>query len=333
MRIRPSHPRMLPLVVLLAVVMAQPSCLLRRERRDESEERVRDLGPGDHQLETSVDGRARTWTLHVPSSVRVDGGEGLTLVVVLHGGGGTGEQMEFAGFDEISDEEGFVVAYPDAYRRNWNDGRSDLQAASVTEEVDDVAFLERVIAETSNGLDSEPANVYVAGISNGAMMSGRVACDLSDVVDGVAMVAGSLGAEQATRCTPERAVSVLDISGTEDPLVPWGGGDVTVLGRKRGSVLGVEQTVRFWSEANGCAPLPVEESVEDSDLSDASTVTTTVFSGCADGTAVALVEVDGGGHTWPGRPFRLPDSAVGTTNMDVDATQYIWSFFDSHPRS
>lgn len=241
--------------------------------------------------------------------------------------------MEFAGFDELSDEEGFVVAYPDAYRRNWNDGRSDLKAASVAEDVDDVAFLRRVIDESSSALAAGPASVYVAGISNGAMMSGRVACEMSDVVDGVAMVAGSLGAEQAQSCTPERAVSVVDIAGTEDPLVPWDGGEVTVLGRKRGSVVGVEQTIRFWSEANGCVPPPVEEAVEDSDRSDASTVTTAVYSGCADGTAVALVEVCGGGHTWPGRPFRLPDSAVGTTNMDIDATRYIWSFFGPHPRS
>lgn len=251
----------------------------------------------------------------------------MPLVVVLHGGGGSSAQMRFAGFDSIGDREGFAVVYPDGYRRHWNDGRTDMDAATVREGIDDVAFLREVIAETSRELDIDPQRIFVTGISNGAMMSGRVACEMADVVAGVALVAGSLGAEEAGRCVPSRAVAFLDISGTADPLVPYGGGDVTVAGRSRGSVLGVEDSIAKFAGHNGCSSETARRDLPDRDPRDASTVREVSYEGCTERAPVRLLTVEGGGHTWPGRSVALPEALVGTTNMDIDASETIWGFF------
>lgn len=310
--------------MLLAVIVLSGCVLRGRNTRSPRDGAQSDTG--DHHRTAQVGGLRRTWEVHVPAPDSRPAG-GMPVLIVLHGGGGSSAQMTFAGFDGIGDREGFMVVYPDGYRRHWNDGRTDGEAATVQEDVDDVAFLREVLAETSREFDVDAERVFVTGISNGAMMSARVACDMADAVAGVALVAGSMGEEQATRCAPSRPVAILDISGTADPLVPYGGGDVVVAGRTRGRVLGVDASIAMWVGHNRCDGEPIESELPDRDPHDASTVQAVSYGGCDASAPVRLLKVEGGGHTWPGHAFALPEALVGATNMDIDATETIWDFF------
>ncbi|OYT63149.1 hypothetical protein B6U74_07465 [Candidatus Bathyarchaeota archaeon ex4484_205] len=65
-----------------------------------------------------VSGIERTYFLHIPP--KMNG----SLLIVLHGGGGSGKSIaRLTGFNELADERGFLVAYPNALRKHWNDGR------------------------------------------------------------------------------------------------------------------------------------------------------------------------------------------------------------------
>jgi len=266
----------------------------------------------------NASGVTRQYILHVPANV---GGAPAPLVIVLHGGGGNGSSMErYSRFDPVADREKFLVAYPDGLDRGWNDGRGEIGHSA-----DDVAFIGALIDDVSRIAKVDAKRVYVTGISNGGMMSNRLACELSDRIAAAALVASSGGAVAMKTCRPARAVGYLIIAGTADPIVPYSGGTVRILGgRSRGEVVGAEATIRFWAKANHCSGEPTARALPQHS-NDGTSVRVEEFSNCQMPTE--LYRVEGGGHTWPSsRPY-LPKSIIGLTSTQIDATEVIWAFF------
>jgi polyhydroxybutyrate depolymerase len=141
------------------------------------------------------------------------------LVVVLHGGFGTGAQAEAAyHWDALADRDGFVVLYPDGLKRAWNAG--DCCGEPRARGVDDVAFIEAAIRATQRAYATDPARLYVTGISNGGMMTYRLACESALPIAAVAPVAATL----SIACEHPQRVSVFHIHGLADRNVPIGGG-------------------------------------------------------------------------------------------------------------
>ncbi len=249
-------------------------------------------------------------------------------VFVLHGGLGSGEQAEeFSGFDALADRDGFVVIYPDGLRRQWNDGR---EGGPARPSVDDVGFLAALAARAVADHGADPHRLYVVGISNGGMMALRLACERSRLFAGFAAVIANLPRSLRTGCRPEVPVPVLVMAGTADPLVPFEGGGVGFLGG-RGQVISARDTVGLFVDRNGCRPLPETTLLPDPRRDDGSRVRRLWHRPCRGGSEVLFYVVEGGGHTWPGRPIRgLPARLVGPTNLDIDATALIWEFFQRH---
>jgi polyhydroxybutyrate depolymerase len=274
-------------------------------------------GSGDVQIALEIGGRERDYILHrprdLPSGPR-------PLVLELHGGGGTAENIErLTSLQSETDARGWLIARPDGVDRQWNDGRPEVRAG-----VDDVAFLAAVIDDVASRTPVDRARVYATGISNGALMAGRLACELADRIAAVGQVAGTSGTELAARCAPGRPVSVLLIGGTADPLVPFGGGPigpVLGVGTGRGTVVGAEAYVAAWMARDGTGAV------------DAATLgpdTTLLRATAPDGTEVAFYRVEGGGHTWPGGRQYLPAFLVGRTSRSFSASEVIVDFFARH---
>ena len=270
-----------------------------------------------------VGGRTRSYLLHVPPHVTGR----VPLVIALHGGGGTAEgQQKLSQLDPIADREGFIVVYPESVTRNWNDGRHGNGAR---EDVDDVAFVRALIDTLVASYPIDPARVFATGISNGGIMSYRLACELSDKIAAIAPIVGAVSAELAPRCHPARTVSILAMNGTADPVVPWQGGEVHVL-RDRGAVLGAEASVALFAGVAHCgAPLTTWE--PDRDLDDGTRVQHVVYTGC-DHVDVELLNIDGAGHTWPGGKQYLPVALIGRTSREFSASERLWRFFAEHGR-
>jgi len=134
-------------------------------------------------LAIDVGGRQRTFIMHVAPSLRPD--VPVPLVLILHGGGGTGKGMEqFTGFSPLADRDGFIAVYPDAIDRNWNDGREAPAIPSQRAGIDDVAFISTLISSISSRYHVDPKRIYATGISNGGFMSQLLAARLSTRVVG-----------------------------------------------------------------------------------------------------------------------------------------------------
>ena len=148
----------------------------------------------------------------------------------------------------------------------------------------------------------------------------RFACDRADLVSAIAPVAGTLGS--GVPCNPSRAVSVMQIHGTADPVVPFGGGPM--VGRGGASdIVSAPAMVERWRGIDGC-PGPL---IGNAGSGAAQFLTA---GGCAGNTAVVLVRLDGAGHTWPAGRFALPENIVGATSYAVDASQATAQFFAAH---
>jgi polyhydroxybutyrate depolymerase len=283
------------------------------------------------------DNLERTFIIHVPSfydkSVR------LPLVIALHGRGTTGQGMIILtrkGFDRLAETDGFIVVYPDGIELNWNDGRMDEEAndRAHRENIDDVGFISSLIDLMINEYNADPERVYVTGISNGAIMAYRLACELSHRIAAIAPVDGNIPCMLVSDCSPTDPVSVLAINNVNDPLVPFEGGMITGHYRrlKLGKVLSVKDSIEFWVRRNMCSPEPVITEEPDRDPSDGTRVTREEYLNGKNNTEVVLYIIDGGGHTWPGGLQYLPSWKIGKTSRDIDANEVIWSFFKRHSR-
>ena len=271
-------------------------------------------------------GAARGYLVYAPSASR---GRGALppVLIVLHGGGGQARQiMAFTRFNSIAEREGFVVLYPQGLDRGWNDGR-EFQGRDTNR--DDVGFLLAMVNDVERqGIRLDRAAVAVTGISNGGFMAMRMACDAAGEIVGIAAVAATMPEEIGTRCRPARPVPVLVINGTDDPLVPYQGGVVRAFGRNRGVIWSTERTVEFWAGVNGCSGAARSVALPDRDPSDGTMTIRHDYQGCPRA-PVTLLEVKGGGHTWPGASQYLPTALVGRVSRDFHASEAIATFFKS----
>ena len=273
------------------------------------------------------DGLKRTLRIYAPQ-----GHSGpLPLVLLLHGGGGTGGGMEWLtrrGFNRIADRDGAIVVYPDGIDKGWNDGRSANRSAADAA-VDDVGFLRGLPQAIAALHPIDPARVYVSGISNGGMMSYRLACEASAEFAAAAPVAANMSVDLAPRCQPARAVPLLIMDGTDDPIMPWKGGAIRVLWMARGTVLSAEESAARWLALDRCGAFATLPAIT-ADPSDGTSVVPHTARCGTDG-EVRLYEIRGGGHAWPrGEPY-LGRMLIGRVSQALDANETIWAFFAAHP--
>jgi polyhydroxybutyrate depolymerase len=171
------------------------------------------LPPGGHALTLESSGLQRRALLHVPPAARP--GRRLPLVIAFHGAGGNGPGFERESrLSRRADRSGFDVVYPDAFgsRPFWN------MSGHVPGKPDDVAFTRDLITRVEGAACVDDRRVYATGVSNGGGMAARVGCELSSRIAAIAPVAGGYSLLDA--CRPQHRVSVLELHGTADKVVP-----------------------------------------------------------------------------------------------------------------
>lgn len=266
-----------------------------------------------------VGGATRSFRVHVPPTPK----QPAPVVLVLHGGGGSGEQIETksAEMDPIADREGFVAVYPDGTGalKTWNGGNCCGKA--VQDGIDDVAFVSALLDDLASKLCVDERRVFATGMSNGAIFAHRLACELSSRIAAIAPVAGTIG---VPTCAPTRPVPILHVHGTSDGHVPWDGG--VGCGPSVTSFVSVPTSMEGWRARNGCGATSAITFAQGDG-------TCTGYDGCA--AATVLCAIDGGGHSWPGGAAKTGavdcpgDGAQSTT---FAASEAIWAFFAAHPR-
>lgn len=267
-------------------------------------------------------GDHRVYLLHRPPAAHA----GAPLVIVLHGASLTAEQTErYYHWDDLADADGFVVAYPQGLEKAWNAG--SCCGTAPARHTDDVGFVGAVVADATRATGADPTRVYAAGVSNGAMLALRFACERTGTLAAVGSVAGTFTAP----CDRPPALPLIEIHGLHDRAVPYLAGPGT---EDSGPALRLpaREAIDRWRAANGCA---------------APDVTTTgpvhvETSRCAPGVDgpgldVTVITVDGAGHQWPGAtldPARAAyDGPQDQPDTHVDATRELWRFFSTRRRA
>jgi polyhydroxybutyrate depolymerase len=288
----------------------------------------------DHAI--TVDGATRYCDYYIPQ----DAGASLSpLLFLLHGGGSSKEDLTGASghkapyriWMDIADTEKVIIVYPQGTMNSmealgWNDCRSD---ATTNPTRNDVAFIDALIDHFSSSFAIDPNRVYATGTSNGGHLSLRLALELSDRIAAVAPVAAAMPERSGCR-SPHNPVSVLFMNGTEDPLLPYGGGEVAPEIGGRGTVLSTQASVEFWTDVNRTDATAAVVDFPDINVLDGTTVKRITYANGIGGAQVILYEVSGGGHMEPS--IREQYSAVaelylGRQNHDIEMAREIWNFF------
>ncbi len=275
----------------------------------------------------TLQGRERTYFVHFPPNRSAI--EAKPVVFVLHGGGGADaqEMAKRTGMNAIADREGFIAVYPYGVDGQWNDGRGKtFRRAKDNTGVDDVGFISAIIDELIASGKADPRRIYVVGLSNGGMMTYRLGIELGDRLAAIAAIIANLPANLAGR-TPVRPLPVLIMNGTADPMMPWDGGPVRVLGREYGEVLSTAETVRYWLRVAGLPESPAKKRLEDKVASDQSTVEMEIYRAPGRSLEVLLYRIVGGGHNLPGGETPDRPRLLGPKNMDINAMEEVWAFF------
>ena len=277
------------------------------------------------------DGRERRYLVHDYS-----GGKAAPVVFVLHGGGGHPENAQnMSQFDIIAAREKLIVVYPGGTGGvpggrllTWNAGHCCAYARE--NKVDDVGFFAKMIDNLVASGCADPKRIYVTGMSNGAMMSHRLARELPDRIAAIAPIVGATFGDEPPARSPVAAVIFV---GQEDQTVPAAGGP---LGgpERRGVAANLPRRAEdrdvapdvaqaeYWATANGCAS-PVEK------MDAAGKVVELAWNKCTSGKPVHFYRVANNGHAWPGGKAGRAEADLPTP--DVNASEIMWRFFSSNP--
>ena len=291
---------------LVALTLAQPEA----------------LGPGDYTRTIMMGEQKRTYIVHVPKDY--DPKKPAPVVLALHGAAMNGSTMVgFTGLNKTSDKEGFIVVYPSGTGTGpfltWNAG--GFKGKMAEGKADDVAFIAKLLDDLATVVKVDEKRVYACGMSNGGMMSYRLAAELSDRIAAIAPVAGTIAIDESK---PKRPVPVIHFHGTKDTFVPFemAKGKTPAFMKLKG----VEDSIQTWVKLNGCEEKPKTETLsKDGDEMKAIRKT---YSGGKNGSEVVLVVIEDGGHTWPG--MTPPANFMGKSAKNVSANDLMWEFFKKH---
>lgn len=286
---------------------------------------ARITAPGDYTFTLAHGGLTRRYLVHVPRSYQA--ATPSAVLVALHGGGGDMHLQADEGHYGLigkSESAGYIAVFPNGYSAlpggrlaTWNAG--SCCGAARDKDIDDVGFLRQVVADLRRRLNVDGQRVYATGMSNGAMMAHRLACEAADVFSGIAAVAGTDGTR---RCTPSRALPVLVIHARNDEHVLFDGGAGPGAFRDASKVAdftSVPETVARWVRRNACATAPVRVLQRPGAVCER-------YTGCRDGVAVQLCVTDAGGHSWPGAAqVRRGKEAA---SQALSANDVMWDFFE-----
>lgn len=251
----------------------------------------------------SVNGVDRLFRLTVPSS---DPGVKLALIIAFHGGGGAEEDFpQQEEFDELAEQEKFIMAYAIAEDgRTESEGEWYLNSAATSR--DDNNFAETIVDELSKSYCVDQDRLYATGYSLGSMFTYEVACQLNYRFAAVASFAGTMPVEPET-CNLGGSMSVMHIHGKLDLLIDydddwdWKDGEHEGVG----TMSNIPGMIDYWADKSNCQNVDSHYHRE---------VEHIVHSDCVGDVIIEHHGMEFGGHGWP-------NDVAGT-----ETYQLIWNF-------
>lgn len=226
----------------------------------------------------------------IDASTRTDSTKKYPLVFAFHGRGGMNKQWQNT-LRRFTDNGDFIGVYPQGYLNSWNLGAEPSTA-------DDIAFVNAIVSALSSYTNIDSRKIYAIGTSNGSGMVNKLAANTTHF-KAVAAVASQLitSIDITNQTSP---VSIFQINGAQDDVIPIGGGD-----RLGHTFYDAYASAKKWAIQFGCNTQPEQTS------SNGNTAYT--FSGCSNDVLVKYLRVENAGHNIPQSYPQLWDT--------------IWDFF------
>lgn len=240
----------------------------------------------------------RSYLLKLPNQFSAD--KNYKLLLAFHASGSSSQVMQsVTGFEQKSED--YIVAYPQAEVEEWNEGCGCNKPARLG--INDLAFVDDVIADISNNYQITPGEIYAAGYSQGALFTQNLLCKRSEVFKAIASVASPMSVQLSQSCDIEQPTSYMMVHGVGDSVLPYWGKEDSNFG-----LISSPQAVKLLAGQNGNADL-VDVGWQYTD-----TVELTAFEN--NGIKTQLYSISNGGHQWSYSKF--------------DSSREILNFFDSH---
>lgn len=278
---------------------------------------------GNYERYLFFEGRRRRYLIHVPSSYRKN--QPVPVILVFHGGGSNAEQIRWATrMDKKSDSAGFIAVYPDGtgrYKRFLTFNVGPGFGYAWKNKINDVGFVEVLLDDLEKLFNIDSKRIYATGLSNGAMMSYRLASDLPDRIAAIAPVGAVLPVSWLSFKKP---VSIIHFHGLKDEQAPFQGGNgkpAFSLGKVK-KFAPVMDTINWYVKNSGCSLTPSQTYTKGQ-------ATGRVYGPGKNGAEVILWTIKDGGHTWPGGRNIL--KRLGKVSYDISANDLMWDFFKRHP--
>lgn len=278
----------------------------------------------------------RSYVVYVPTSY--DPSTPTPVVLSLHGRGANNFSQAFStGFNQVAEEEGFIVVYPQAYDPNFNNPQladatwnynlnTPLMAEDLTH--DDDAFLDDIVDDIALSLNVDMNRLYVNGLSNGGYMTNRLACTRGNRYAAFAAVAANAPFGLGGLCEDGVHAPIMFYHGTADTISPWDGATLSTDSGEQFYLLApLPNTLAFWVTQNGCEGNYEQTALPGTDPD--SRVVFARYTDCPGDSAVEIYAVVGGGHLWHGVQD-VDNQFLGEDNMDINASEAIWAFYSQY---
>ena len=221
--------------------------------------------------------------------------------------------------------EGFVLAYPQALEGRWSYWRGGrVMLPGREEEVDDAGFIVAVVDRLVAEGVADPGRVFVTGSSRGALMTWTLACQHPAHFAAAAPLLSGMTEAQLAACAPTRALPIVAVAGTADPVQPYDG--AAIPGSPR--LLSIPDTMEFWRGQHRCTSQAMRELVHRDPL-DPTRTEVVEWTGCSTGGPVTLYRVVGGGHLPPGYTPETEQQrqGFGRRGRDFETAEELWRVF------
>jgi len=307
-----TNKKLLSIFILVSVLSSLFSCTKKQS-------------PPDTEFRISstmvVDGRTRSYTVNLPPNYYE--ASNFSVVIALHGGGGSGDQFETSSKLTLkANASTFIVVYPDGVKspgilgvQTWNAGACCNYARD--NNINDVKYISELIDKLVIDFKINPKKVYATGHSNGGMLAYRLACEIPHKISAIAPNAATMVITQP--CATTRPVPILHMHSILDQNVPYTGGVGTGVSQTYNPP--IDSVLHVWQLKNQCAQ-PAKVVVANSNYR------FTKWYDCINNVSIHYYLTKDGGHAWPGGLPGGPNSDVPSTA--INANDLMWDFFQQY---
>jgi poly(3-hydroxybutyrate) depolymerase len=245
------------LTLLAALLLAPPAALLAADKANGK------LSSGEYSIRQSWSQEQdfpRPYQVNVPAN---PDNRKLPVLIFLHGNGGNARSA-MSGFlkQHPTMARRYVMVFPNGYLKSWNISAERSKA-------DDRRFIEAIVEKLAAYENVQSDNFTIMGNSNGAALANQLAIEsrLPNIRNYVTAVSplnvlqhdgrnfkakGDDNSYEAV-ATPRTGARIMNISGTEDHLIPYAGGPSPAIPAKNGKLgfVAAEESIFLWAKAMG----------------------------------------------------------------------------------